>query len=400
MIRQIQTCFGWSGTFSALAWAVAVILCLACLRRARRERVFAVALGFALVGYGLARWNAAWVADIRLDRTDEIRAAQEAQQRALIQEERARRDAGESTVHFAEDAPGESVGSAVMKPGETEKQLAEESGAVPAYRAAGKQKRTAGKVDTASAELAQAVTKDAAAQVETVVTFKLPEYQLATHMSRINLLLASLALLGVLGVSVGDYLRRFNHPSAAYWPLPITSAWVNAVSPRPLLVSWKGASAGEVARFVQQVARKGQTFAYFGDRLKAGELSTSRLRFGRWGIWPLSLVTWGQPDLPRDWDFLFDVVWFDRYGVLVPAAEAGAALNAFVDRLADRAALRAAAVTVPHLVCDLGSGLDPDLLNRLCRRCEQTGVRLVVVDAELPGRGIGPVLTMGAAISH
>jgi len=365
-MRLIQICFGWHGMGSALAWIVAAIFCLASLRRPRRERAFAVALGLALLGYGLACWNSAWVGEVRLDRTDEIRTAQEAQQRLLIREEQARRDAGESTVRFAEDAPGESV-------------------SVAAYRVAGKQKRAVGKVDAASARLAGDALRDGAtADGEAAVTLKLPEYLLATRLSRINRLLAGLVLFGVFGVAAGDYLRRFNQPRESYWPLPIAGPWMKTVSPGPLLVNLKSASAGELAAFLEQVARKGQTFAYFGDRVKASDLSANRLRLGRWGIWPLRLLTWGQPAVPRDWDFLVDAVWFGRYGVFISAADGAPGLSAFTERLAGRSALRATAAALPHLVCDLGSGVDQDLLKRLRRRCQETGVRLVLVEPDLP----------------
>ena len=362
MMPLIQTCLGWHGAASALAWAVAAVLCLGALRRARRERAFVAALGLALLACALACWNSTWAGRLRLDRSDEIRVAQEDQQRLLIQEEQARHEAGGATVRFAEDAPGDTAGA-------------------PAYRAGGKQKRAAGKVDAASGQLANTALRGVApVEGETAVTLKLPEYQLATRMSRINSLLAVLVMVGVLGVMLTDYLRRFNDPVVSYGPLPLAGRWVNAISPGQSVVKLKVRSTVELAQFLEQVTRKGQTFAYFGDRLKAGDVCAWRLRLGRRGVWPLRSLTWGQPGVPRDWDFIFDAVWFGRYGVFVSGAEGLSALRSVAARLAGHAALRATAAALPHLVCDLGPGMEPGLMEGLRRRCELTGVRLVVVE--------------------
>ena len=394
MMAQFITCFGWWGVLSALAWLAAVVACAACLRQAPRRRRFAWALGLAAAGFLLAKVQTAWERAIVLDRSDELRAVREAQQDLQMREERARIAQGENVMRFAEDAPGESAGGVILTADELTGRTAAPAAtnAAASYRAAGKQTRTAGKVDAAAKRLARAAAETGPAAAPTVRTLRLDAYRLAGRLSRANRLLADLALLAVLGIAIGDYLLRFHHPVNGYLPLPIAGTWLTHLSHGPPLVSWPGASEAQLRAFLEDVARRGQTFLYVGDRFDPGCPILHRIRWGRLRVWPLQVLTWGRGGAPADAEFALDAVWFDRYALIVPSAEAGALLPPLLKLLAGRAAVQACAARLPHLVWDADAPADAASWRRLAALCARTGLRLVAVAARLPDERTGAFL--------
>jgi len=395
MMAQFITCFGWWGVLSALAWLAAAVACAACLRQAPRRRRLVWALGLAAAGFLLAKAQTAWETAIVLDRSDELRAVREAQQDLQMREERARIEQGENVMRFAEDAPGESAGGVILTADELTGRPAASAAthAAASYRAAGKQTRTAGKVDAAAERLARAAV-DAGPAAPTVRTLRLDAYRLAGRLSRANRLLAGLVLLAVLGIAIGDYLRRFHHPVNGYLPLPIAGTWLTHFSHGPPLVSWPGASEAQLRAFLEDVARRGQTFLYVGDRFDPKRLAVHRIQWGRLRVWPLPVLTWGRGGAPADAEFTLDAVWFDRYAMTVPSAEAGALLPPLLKHLAGRAAVQACAARLPHLVWDADAPADAASWRRLASLCARTGMRLVVVAARLPDERTGAFLIM------
>jgi hypothetical protein len=362
MTTTLMTCFGWTGLLSAAAWLAAAGLALGARRRARPERRMALALGVAVLGAALASWHAAKVANFRLDQSDEIRAAREAQQQVQGTLERARaRTDGEVTVRFAED----------------------DAGAVePAYRKGGKQRRDAGKARTDTPDLAPSGASGDQDESGAVVSLRLPEYQLANRLNRANWMLSRLVLLVLLGLLLRDYLKRFNDPERAYAPLPIAGWWgLDHLDAGPLRVTWIEVTDEQVKSRLETVIRQGRYFLYFGDRLGAGTPALERLSLGRWSGWPSQLLRWGdETTTPPDPEFALDGVWFSRHQMVVPAAGAEALLAALVPQLEERAKLRARARGLPHVVWDAGSCANPALLDRLAKACVATGIRFIKSD--------------------
>jgi len=395
--------FGNTGLCSAACWLAAAGICLIFLRCRRREFAFSVALAAACAGWVFAEKHAARVGAFRLDQTDVIHAAIEAQQQQAVIEEQARQTGRPIVLRFAEDAAGEAQGETIMTLSELALRAEEAegdeeatpppnaaegeaippadttaSGAEPAYRAEGKQAREAGKVDERIRKMGEEVTEAVENEHAAGIMLKLPQYELAKRLNRINHLLADLVLLGVVAVIVGDYLWRFNRPLDPYYPLPLAGPWIDAVSPSPMLVDWRGAHDRAIRRFLERVVRKGQSFVYFGDRM-AGDLPRiRRLRFTFFGAWPLPLLHWGRDGVPSDPEFLLDAVWFNRYAVVVPSAPAVNVLRETLARLEERAASRGVASKLPHLVWDADEAIPPNVLDQLADVCAETGIRLVV----------------------
>ena len=439
MSEHFHLLFGNTGLLSAACWLAAVGICLAFFRWRRREFALFVALAAACAGWVFAERHAARVGSFRLDRTEEIRAAVEAQEQQAEIEEQSRQTGRPIVLRFAEDAAGEAESETIMTlselstkadeadgegtpptdaaedgaeaaepakssgqddespvaelaesfdgDGESPKVLATsatEDGAEPAYRARGKQTREAGKVDERFRKMGEEVTKAIEDEHAAGPLLKLPEYELAKRLNRINHLLADLVLIAVVALIVGDYLRRFNRPLDPYFPLPLAGPWVDAVSPSPLLVDWHGGHDRAVRKFLDRVVRKGQSFVYFGDRVADDLTRIKRLRFTFFGAWPLPLLHWGRDGVPSDPEFLLDAVWFNRYAAVVPSAQALEVLQEMLSRLEERAASRGVAPKMPHLVWDTGEAIPSEVLDRLARVCVETGIRLVVPGDLLP----------------
>jgi len=394
MIAQIMTCFGWWGLFSTLMWLAAGAACALCLRREPRRRNFAWALGLAAAGLLLARVQVAWEQSIILDRTEELREVRQAQQKVQVREEQERLMQGDRVVRFAEDAPGESAGAAIL----TADELTGRSGVpgtAPSYQSGGRQARSAGKVDAQGAKLAYAALQGGAgSEPEPARTLKLAEYRLAGRLSHINNLFAELVLLAVLGIAVGDYLRRFNHPVDGYLPLPIAGTWLTHFSHGPSLLHWPDATDAQLQVFLEDIVRRGQTFLYVGDRPVVGASTLHRFRLGCCRAWSLPVLTWGCEGTPAEAEFALDAVWFNRYALCVPTEAADQLLPALQELLTGRAAVHATAANLPHLIWDTRRPIEPPTMQRLARCCSRTGLRLVLIGGELPESIAGVFLRM------
>lgn len=318
MIAKLYLYFGLTGIASALAWVLAAgCLAWAWPRRRRPAGLFA-ALGVGAAALALAAVNSARVSAIRLDRTDELAAAQE-QLRRIREAEAAESEAGVIVPRFAEDAPGERSDLA----GFTRDQLAAATGALsvagePEYRRQGKQQRESGKSGPLVAGGA-----DVAPEPPKERTLKQADLLKALRLDRLNRLGARFAVLLALGLIAWDYLQRFNAIREPYYPLPIGGRWLNDLWPRSGSAEAKAASAAELAGLLRHLVRKGETFVCFGpqDPLPA-EAVLFRLQVRRWRLWRLPKLAWGEAGLPTDCEFLFDALWFRRYCVVhaVPAA--------------------------------------------------------------------------------
>lgn len=373
MIAKLFSFFGMPGLLALLAGVAAVAVAGAGWPRPRRERWFLAALGCALACWLLGSWSSGRVSDIRLDRSDEIREAQEAQQKLLGVQE-ANRPAGGTGLRFAEDAPGEAAGETIMTPKEL-------SGAappaVPAYREGGKRKRAEGKIDTETAALAERAGIGADVESSEDRQLKLDDYRLVNRLDRLGMLAAKILVLLLVLVLAVDFLRRFNHPFNAFFPIPIAGRWLSQFHPPELVVEWVRPADDELRRYLETIVRKGHTFFYFGDR--ADGIDMRRLRFRKWGLWRLPRLAVGSPGVPRDPEFLLDAVWFGRYAVSVGRPDAETVLAELTRQLSQRQRTRAWASRMPHLVWDMESPPPAHVLDALTVACRETGVRWIEV---------------------
>ncbi|MFZ4394091.1 MAG: hypothetical protein ACOYOU_00535 [Kiritimatiellia bacterium] len=427
MISRLILCFGWWGIFSVLFWSAAVYACVLSVRCERRYRRFTLPLILAVLGFLLAMTQSAWQQSIELDKSEELRASEEASKKVRLAEEKAKIEAGGGLVRFAEDAPGESVSTTIMTvdelkgrvvnpptngaaassntvsptpvdaapstttgdpavsgaPGMSTVSLETEGTNMPGWMAEGKKARvSSNKLDKANADVAKTAEKVKDARVFAVKLLKHADYQLSKIEANINRLLAKLVLLVVLILLVGDYLFRFNHPTDGYLPLPLAPTWLTHFSYGEPRIYWPGANEEQLRLLRDDIVRRGQTFLYVGDRLTDGMPVFHRIHFGKHlpPIWPLRVIVWGRDHVPADAEFTLDAVWFNRYAMCVPAKDAGNLLAPLLDMLAMRASVHATAQRLPHIIWDSHQPMDAAVLARLGRLCDRTGLRLIMIN--------------------
>lgn len=309
MILKFFIYFQVAGTLSVLAWIAAVVLMARYARRPRRTRAWALALLLAVAGAGLARWNYHNINIIRVDRSEEEEKAR------LELEERKRREAEEAKANapaarFAEETAADldKLKAETLKKGEdarddnrvydaaVRKQLKEQAKEdapaeepppaappaagepseastgedIPSYRGSGKKQRQEGKTKKLAA------VRDTVKEEEKFFGRMLPEAEKlqAVRWGRFNLFFSKLFMWLALLLVVVDYLSRFNRTFDALWPMPIAGRWLDNMYPKTHSVILGHDSRAVAQEYLRTVAKKGETFIYFG---KDDPLPESRL---------------------------------------------------------------------------------------------------------------------------
>jgi hypothetical protein len=386
--------FGATGIASAAAWAAALVAVAIAFARpaAVRFRTWAAAAAVALLGVVLAAATSASIRSIEVDRSAEVRAAEEAAARAAQDKLRGRA----SQIRFAEDTAADQADVAGVSVAEArgtyERAIEEQIAKLPAYRSRGRQTRSsaAGKAPdrsgpakpdpekpdpgTPAAEQSAEASPAAAEKQEKVR--RLPEADLivADRYDRINRLIAWLTL----GLSVGlvgiEYARRFNSTSDAVWPLPLAGTFVDGLFPKRHLDGLPVGGGAEVwRRFADDCVRKGESFILFADSDPLPDrdaLDRLPIGTGRWApAWLRGLLAPLRPSLPKRAfaaadvaadpaleELVFETAWFGRAAfVLVGGSGADRVLAGLVQRLERRRACRAASRRTLTIAWALGA---------------------------------------------
>ena len=355
MILRLWYYFGLLGTGAVMAEIAALGLLATAALRTRRQFFLVAGLALATLGFALARVNSARVSAIKVDRAEEMEAARQAMER-----ERAAAAAVSgnlsSRAQFAEDTP---------------------DGATTSWRARGRQQREAGKRQTVSAATETSLQDTSSATKGRVM--KEEDVFRANRYDRINLF-AARAILLLLAVVLGwDYLRQFNTTFAAYWPLPISGAWLDTWQPKTRAVYLPATGPASLPRLLETAVRKGESFVYFGPADPwPNRTGLPRLSIRGRTLWQLPKLVRGDTGVPADTGFLFDAAWFDRYGVVIPSTDAAPELlDALAVYLAQRVRTRARAKRTIHLVWDLDDMPADTLLKTLVALCRETNFKLI-----------------------
>jgi len=311
---KLYTYFGIVGIASILAWLGAIGVFIVFARSRRRHVFYASALGLAVAAYVLARVNSLNVSAIQMDQSEDLAAAQQAQQR--LREQISEDGRITSPVKFAEDAPGEDSDAAgkrkeasVPIAGRTNAALATLDAGEPAYRQQGKQKRETGKKQAVVKEGEAGSPKEEAA----ARTLKAPDLILANRLDRYNLIVVRLLLLISVILIGWDYVQRFNTTFDAHAPLPLSGHWIDLHFPKTHAVHIANPDLHPLKPYMETVVRKGETFLYFGSQDPWAVEALPRLQVAGRGGWFLPKLVFGPPGTPAGSNFLFDAVWFGRY---------------------------------------------------------------------------------------
>jgi len=320
MIVRLYGYFGLVGLASIGAWvgALAVLALQAVLgafaAHRQRPRAYLAVLGLAVAGIVLAQINSIRVSAVPLD------------------------TAGQPVI---------------LQPVE---ELQSEAG-VPAYQQLGKQRRDGGR--------AAPVTP---VEQKPVQSFREAQLIEANQLDRWNLLITRGTLLLALLAIVADYLARFNRTTGNSYPLPIAGPWLDRLAPKSRTLL---AGPLDLKLYLETVVRRGETFLFFtaADPWPAPALP----RLGKFCRLPK--LVYGQP---ADAEFYFNVVWFNRYCVVIPAGAAPAVLAQLQLYLEWHTFTKAAARQTVHVVWDLPAPPPEPLLQNLLMLGRETNFKFVL----------------------
>lgn len=389
MIAKLYYYFQVIGILSIVLWAGAAVL-VAWYGRTRRQTHCLVALGLAALGMVLARVNSAHVSAIKLDQREEIAAAMKANKEAA--EAESKTGSVVNAVKFAEGDPEEAALS---------------------YRKQGKQVRTPGK---RVAKPAEGLTVAETAPQERLMHE--PDLLRANFLDRVNLLLAKGVLWLALLIVVVDYLARLNSTASGRWPLPITGHWLDSVfSKTHAVLIGAGAGGGTQANcrafacrrpghaderrpykeadktdltpvaYAERAVKKGESFIYFGSGDPwPGREALARVTIGKWPVWRLPKLNYGDETAIADGEYALDAAWFNRCGVVVTGPHnALPMLATLITRLSERHQAGAVARHTVHLMWALPQVPSVDVLAPLVILARDMNLKVAVwTDEPLP----------------
>ncbi len=388
--------FGVLGGLSAVAWVAALVWLVAGIGPGRRWRAWLTAVAAAAVGLGLAAATSRSIRSIEVDRSAEVQAAEEAAA-ATAQRRLEGRAVG---IRFAEDTATDRADRAGVTTAEAEgayeRAVAEELAKIPAYRSRGKQARGAKATAASGTAASGTATSGTAALSGTAATpadgetaaaetaapaRSLPEAELivADRYDRANRAIAWLVLSLAVGLCGWEYVRRFNTPFDAVWPLPLAGTLVDGLAAKERVVDVPPGLPGGLPRFLETAVRKGETFILFAaadpfpgrdalDRVVAGPAA--------WRLpkraFPAADVG-GDPDLAR---LVFESAWFDRAAFVLTGGDAAAdVLTGMAAALARRQQTRAVMRQTLNLVWALPAEPPSAAVADLVRLADRVNVR-------------------------
>ncbi|HUT31885.1 MAG TPA: hypothetical protein VNE39_00265 [Planctomycetota bacterium] len=367
MIARLWTYFGFVGIASVVAWGAALLLLAAFARSRQRTRAYLVAFALALLGFILAKANSHSISEIEVDRS-----AEQAELRA-----RARARAQKAKSPDTSEAPPSTLDprpSTLVPP-------------VPSYREAGKQKREEG------AKLKASDLTAIGEEADVAIARRLPEADVirADAYDRLNLFFARLTPWLALCLVCLDYLSRFNRTFGYLPPIPIAGRALDAFFPKTHAAHVQGAGPAVVKRYLEDLARKGESFLYLGqaDPLGAGEVH--RWSLGRLRRQPLQRIALSGASFPAS-QFVLDSAWFGRYCFVATGLDvAGRLLADTVEYLTARLVPHAAARRTVNVVWDFADPPPAETLRALAALCRETNFKLIVFSSHPPAEETAPL---------
>ena len=373
--------FNLAGYISVFLWGVVPILWVIYAITGPRRWLCPMALMLAIVAFFFAKHNSTnYVNLIQPDRSEEI-AAQQAQEEASRQAIKDSRGKDLSDVRFAEDSASDSLDRAGMEQDDLKYMDQVNKTCTPDWKK-GKKSRTAGGVDDGSVESAvgggnaiKAADSEFLEGMEEAVPVVMMEEDLAMAHRLDSLNLKTIRFLIALGlIMVGyDYLKRANIYGKESFPLSLPSAWLNGLTPLPVVV--ERPSPADLAR----LAKRGDSFVYLTDDKE----STAKIpeSFRRVSLCREKVdVLRAESELGTiDNDFIFETIWFGRSSFVVDsAARSEQLIERFLELLTKRKETRAKVKQSVHVVWDLKTPMPEVQKQNFAILAKATGFSLIL----------------------
>lgn len=381
--------FSLFGYVSVVLWILVPVLWALHVRRRPRRWLAHVALAVALLAFLFAKINSVtYVGRIQLDQSAEIAAAQAKQAAARKMAEASRSD-NVAKIRFAEDKAGDVMDKGGMDEADLKYMGKINSDAAPAWKQAKKARSGAEQDDSLEAQLGgekepAGVTGEGAGKEEEKAPLLMLEKDKdrANRLDGANLQLIRMLILVGLVLVLSDYLRRVNIYDEAYLPLPLPSAWVNALTPLP---PWRVRPVPSRRTLPEELAwliKRGDSFVYMArDPEVARQIPATLPRLGRRG-WPVEVIPVPAGSDEINDRFVFETVWYGRASFVVESPDrALKMMGQFMALMAERKATRATVAQTVHIVWDGGMPLDEAWQREFAKLTRATGMSLVVCSA-------------------
>jgi len=378
--------FSLAGYISALLWVCMPLFWMAHMLIRPRRWLGHVPLVLGVVALSLAMFNSkTHVARIKVDQSEAVEDQLAASELARQQVE-SERMAATADIRFAEDASGDRLDKAGLD--NTDLAYIESFGKSKPDWKQQKQQRNedsadpddlesligGGKVEQEGIEV-----KDVQEPVELEPIFMSDEDKLtADRIDRFNLTMARLLLAASLLFVVVDYFRRLNVENEVYFPLPIPSAWANALTQRPSLATRSDKPRRTMHEELEFISRRGEVFAYFTDDEAAASKATTLMPRLPGGKWPIQVIN-PAGNSRLDDEFIFETLWFGRNSFVIDDAERGLPmLDKFIEMLIRRRESRAHTRQTVHLLWELPIEIPQPIQQRLEILGRATGYTLLI----------------------
>jgi len=383
--------FSTNGYVSVALWlGIPVLWLLHTLIKPRRW-IAHLAVPLAVIALVLATMNSrGHISLIEVDRTAEEleQFNQEAARRQAVLDERADEAAG---ISFAEDAESDKYDAEGLNNQDLQyfDEAAEGSAAQPDWRQQRERQQrehNAGDDDSLEAQIGARQEREGVAVSETFneaeeqepIYMSEEDVYLANRLNRANLSISKWSIIAALGFLVFDYVRRLNIYRESYFPLPLPSAWPNALTPPQPVMTLPKKPRRSLQRELHTITRRGDVFVYVTDDAQAAKQAAGPMPRLPLGLWPRQVLPVAGDARLTD-DFVFETLWFGRNSFVVDSVERGhAMLGRFTQLLAERRRSRAHTRQTVHIVWDIAQPLPDHDLQRLATLCKATGYTLLL----------------------
>ncbi len=376
-----QHMFSLWGYLSVALWLAALVLLALHLAQRPRRWLGHCALGLALLAYGLAKINSVThVGRIQLDQSAEIAAGQ-AKLLAARQAAEQARGADVAQIRFAEDTTGDFLDKGGMDEADLKYMEKIKGGGEPAWKLEKKKRSGSGPDDSlesaigAGEDRGQGVPDfSSAAGADEPLLMLAKDRDRANRLDGANLLLIRLLILAALVMVVTDYLSRANRYAEAYLPLPLSSSWVNGLTPLPPVTVRPRPPRRTLVQELAWLTRRGDAFVFLTGNPGAAAAIPERLARLPRGKWPVDVLHVDAVDGVLDDVFVFETLWYNRASCVVASPDqAERFLANAVELLRRRKETGARVKQTVHVVWDAGRPLPEALRGALVPLARATG---------------------------
>lgn len=378
--------FSLSGYASIALWLCMPLLWLLHLIMGRRGWLIHLSLLLGLFAFVLGRMNSdGHVNRIQVDRSEQI-------EQQLARQELARQAATEARenevaqIRFAEDGADDFLDAAGMDEADLKYMQSFVDGGTPEWKTE-KRQRSADSIDDSLESQIGAKETRQAMQAKTLVESEPLEpilmsdsdKRLADRLDAANLMMIRVMIgLGMLFVVV-DYLRRANNYDLAYWPLPLPSSWVDAITPRDPVTIRSPSPRRSLFEELRVLIQRGESFLYVTEDSEAASQATTTLCRLPWGRWPVEVLNVADFDGSMNDDFVFETLWYGRHSFVVNSLErAEPMLMRFMELMADRRTTRARVKQTVNIVWDVPTPPGEETRHRFAKMGSSTGFTLLI----------------------